>query len=248
MSSVEKVIPGRWLYTFGAMLTLIYMLLLAWYCILRWSEICLMAPNNLGDLLAGAFSPLAFAWLVLGFVQQGIELRQNSAALHLQAEELKAAAQHAGAMVELQRKEFDLRIKELEEAQGKAERARRKAEEREAAAAVRKLQPVFYLGLAHRDHARKQFATGSIKNSGPGCTNVSILMETIPGVLQLCGTTEFAEFPSQLKVPLKFFSSDATPRTHPLRIEYTDVGGTSRTAHFVVAVNSSHLEFSAVDE
>ncbi|MBF4211172.1 hypothetical protein EI533_26100 [Pseudomonas donghuensis] len=41
--------------------------------------------------MAGVFSPLAFLWLVLGFVQQGFELRISSDALRLQAKELKAS-------------------------------------------------------------------------------------------------------------------------------------------------------------
>jgi len=37
--------------------------------------------NEIGDFLAGAFSPLAFLWLVLGFIQQGRELRLQVAEL-----------------------------------------------------------------------------------------------------------------------------------------------------------------------
>ncbi|MBF7686433.1 hypothetical protein I2F17_11440 [Acinetobacter sp. B10A] len=45
--------------------------------------------NEWGDYLAGAFSPLAFFWLVMGYLQQGKELQQNTKALELQAQELK---------------------------------------------------------------------------------------------------------------------------------------------------------------
>lgn len=61
--------------------------------------------NELGDFLAGVFAPLAFLWLVLGFIQQGTELRQNSVALKLQVKELAQTAKHAGAMVERANKE-----------------------------------------------------------------------------------------------------------------------------------------------
>jgi len=46
-------------------------------------------PNNWGDFLAGAFGPLALFWLVLGFFQQGYELRNSADALRIQAQELK---------------------------------------------------------------------------------------------------------------------------------------------------------------
>lgn len=62
-----------------------------------------MELNAVGDFLAGAFSPLAFLWLVLGFIQQGQELRQGTKALELQAEELKASVEQQIQMVEGQR-------------------------------------------------------------------------------------------------------------------------------------------------
>lgn len=45
--------------------------------------------NGWGDYFAGFSAPLAFLWLVLGYLQQGEELRNNTKALELQAEELK---------------------------------------------------------------------------------------------------------------------------------------------------------------
>jgi hypothetical protein len=40
-----------------------------------------MKPNEFGDFLAGVFSPVAFLWLVLGFIQQGHELSLQIAEL-----------------------------------------------------------------------------------------------------------------------------------------------------------------------
>ena len=45
--------------------------------------------NELGDFLGGVFGPLALFWLIIGYFQQQKELRQNTEALKLQAEELK---------------------------------------------------------------------------------------------------------------------------------------------------------------
>jgi len=55
--------------------------------------------NELGDLLAGAFGPLAIGWVVLGFLQQGEELKESRKALELQAEELRNAVVQHEAMV-----------------------------------------------------------------------------------------------------------------------------------------------------
>jgi hypothetical protein len=209
-----------------------------------------MPANEVGDFLAGAFSPLAFAWLVLGFIQQGIELRQNSAALLLQAEELKSAAKHAGDMVELQRKEFELRIEELEKDREKAQQVaaaeskRREAEaKRREAEAVRRMQPRFRFGLLHRNYQRKQLAVGELSNEGVSCTNVRIDMAPIEGVLKLAGTTEFETFASELSVEIKMISA-SSEHTHPLTIHYTDALGNEHHQNFIVSAKSSYLQIT----
>lgn len=193
-----------------------------------------MPANEVGDFLAGAFSPLAFAWLVLGFIQQGIELRQNSAALILQAEELKSAAKHAGDMVELQRKEFELRIEELEKSRTKAQLAEEAAAKRREELAVKKAQPSFSFGLLQRDSARKEYAVGKLSNHGQSCTNVRLEMDPVPTVLTLLGTTKFEKFDSELSVEIKIFSANSE-HTHPLAVHYTDSLGTQRSQSYIVS-------------
>ena len=77
--------------------------------------------NEFGDFIAGAFAPLAFLWLVLGYYQQGKELQQNTEALRLQADELKATndtlkvqteelqknVEHQGQLVLINQQEVD---------------------------------------------------------------------------------------------------------------------------------------------
>ncbi len=40
-----------------------------------------VAFNEIGDFLSGIFSPIAFLWLILGYIQQGQELKQSTAAI-----------------------------------------------------------------------------------------------------------------------------------------------------------------------
>lgn len=61
-----------------------------------------LSLNELGDFFAGFAAPLALIWLVLGYLQQGEELRLNTEALKAQqtelqkqVEETKALAKHA---------------------------------------------------------------------------------------------------------------------------------------------------------
>ena len=63
--------------------------------------------NEWGDSFAGFFAPLAFFWLVLGYLQQGDELRQSSKALQLQAEELKNSVEQQSQLVAISRQQLE---------------------------------------------------------------------------------------------------------------------------------------------
>lgn len=97
---------------------------LLWLGFITWlvdlSSVRGLAPNEIGDFLAGAFAPLAFFWLVLGYLQQGEELQQNTEALKMQADELRATndtlrlqteelqknVKHQGELVEINQQEI----------------------------------------------------------------------------------------------------------------------------------------------
>ncbi|WP_025120652.1 MULTISPECIES: hypothetical protein [unclassified Serratia (in: enterobacteria)] len=64
--------------------------------------------NELGDFLAGVFSPVAFLWLVLGYLQQQKELQQNTRALELQAVELKNSVDQYRDMVSVARDQLKM--------------------------------------------------------------------------------------------------------------------------------------------
>jgi hypothetical protein len=77
-------------FFFGVAVSVGYLAGLAW---IRWPfslETLRQIPlNELGDFLAGAMGPIAILWLILGFLQQGDELR-------LQVEELKNSVEQQG--------------------------------------------------------------------------------------------------------------------------------------------------------
>ena len=54
-----------------------------------------MELNQWGDFLAGIAAPLALLWLVIGYFQQGEELRLNTRALELQKKEIANLAKNA---------------------------------------------------------------------------------------------------------------------------------------------------------
>ncbi|WP_228145903.1 hypothetical protein [Acinetobacter terrae] len=65
--------------------------------------------NELGDFLAGIFAPVAFFWLILGYVQQGKQLEQNTKALEqqeralqLQIDEMKNSVEQQSKLAQMQ--------------------------------------------------------------------------------------------------------------------------------------------------
>ena len=73
------------------------------------SEFASMRPSEWGDFLAGFVAPLAFLWLILGYLQQGEDLRLQHEELRKQVEETaalvkqtRAQAEAAATMVELE--------------------------------------------------------------------------------------------------------------------------------------------------
>lgn len=67
-----------------------------------------MPLNEIGDFLAGAFSPIAFLFLYLGYKQQGSELQQNTKALNLQVQELNNSVQQQAELVRLTSQQLEI--------------------------------------------------------------------------------------------------------------------------------------------
>ena len=87
----------------------------------KFDELIALKLNEMGDLAAGTFGPVAFLWLVLGYMQQGRELKLSSDALRLQADELKNSVEQQSIMasaalkqIESQSLAFDLQLQERE--------------------------------------------------------------------------------------------------------------------------------------
>lgn len=88
-------------------LTVIY--LVGFVCLIvgRWHEFVCLSLNELGDFLAGSFGPLALAWLVFGYFQQGDELKQGTAALQLQGVELKNSVEQQQKLADISRQALE---------------------------------------------------------------------------------------------------------------------------------------------
>lgn len=97
---------------FGYFVTAVYLLGIVGYWLWRGDPTSFLAlePNAFGDFLAGIFAPLAFLWLVLGFHQQGEELRNSADALRLQGEELRNSVEQQRELVNVTREQLTFEV------------------------------------------------------------------------------------------------------------------------------------------
>ncbi|QDP19492.1 hypothetical protein [Sphingomonas xanthus] len=88
---IDDARERRRLPLIGLVLTAAYLAGLVLYLVIQGQNPADLPLNELGDFLGGVASPLAFLWLVLGYFQQGREIRLSSKALQLQAKEMRAS-------------------------------------------------------------------------------------------------------------------------------------------------------------
>lgn len=97
----------HWRTTLGLIVTFAYLVVLVALTFSGWSELSALRPNEIGDALAGAFAPLAFLWLIIGYFQASDELNQNTKALRLQEKELRNQVEETRKLVEVEREKLD---------------------------------------------------------------------------------------------------------------------------------------------
>jgi hypothetical protein len=111
-----------WRVLFGLTLTFIYLILMSLYIQTQvgWAEFVRLSVENMGSFLEGAFAPLAFLWLVIGYFLQKKELSQNTDAMKMQFVEIQKSAEQAVVQSEAiarselhQRRESFLKLAEL---------------------------------------------------------------------------------------------------------------------------------------
>jgi hypothetical protein len=115
---------SRTLAIIGVFLTILYVVLLFFVLHGRIGELSSLKLNEIGDVLAGVFGPLTILWLILGYFQQGIELRNSTRALDLQAVELARS-------VKVQSETIEISKIQLANEQAQIEERRRKDREKD---------------------------------------------------------------------------------------------------------------------
>lgn len=108
---------------FGGVITGLYLLLIVALVYWKWDTVPGLKLNDFGDFLAGVFGPVAFLWLVLGYLQQGRELRLSSEALRIQAEELKNSVEQQIHLVSVGREQNTAQAEALNQARRQYEQS-----------------------------------------------------------------------------------------------------------------------------
>lgn len=111
-----------WRVLSGLTITFLYLILMALYidAEVGWNVFVTLQVERMGSFLEGAFAPLAFLWLVIGYFLQKKELRQNTEAMKMQFVEIQRSAEQATVQAEAtaraemhQRRESFLKLAEL---------------------------------------------------------------------------------------------------------------------------------------
>ena len=187
-------------------------------------EWVIKAPlNEVGDFLAGAFSPLAFLWLVVGFFQQGEELKRSTEALELQARELNQNVQQQAELVKVGRDELALSQESL-----------RQAEVRE----LRQLQPKLRLKVKSRTggYGSRAEILFELQNFGHSVTELEISStEVEPNKTRIGALDSNTGTNITMNVPADFLSR------FQFQIAFLDGGGNNRVCNFVCTASVSSI-------
>lgn len=97
-------------FSFGFIFTVVWFSFIAWFVYSHEINIFSLSLNEYGDFLAGAVAPIAFLWLILGYMQHGQELKENTNAIVEQKNEYSKSVKIAAytALVEFENNEVKL--------------------------------------------------------------------------------------------------------------------------------------------
>lgn len=201
-------------FQMGALLSIGYVALIILLGIIGKWNIAALSPNEVGDLLAGVCGPLAFLWLVLGFLQQGEELRSSNIALRIQAAELRSSVEQQRELVDVTKQQYELEV------------AARKAREESAEPSfvLRSLDSTYDIGAV-----RNNF---SIFNIGGTAIDLRIIYDGHE--ISRCGRLMSAEHQFSIVLPRK-----TEPPSTTLIINFFDRAGFTYDGDFDLKVESS---------
>ena len=92
----------------GLIITALWSVMVAGILCLKWDQVISMPLNEWGDFLAGITAPIAFLWLIIGYMLQRKELNLNTKALQEQQNELSRQVDELSKQNELMQSSIDV--------------------------------------------------------------------------------------------------------------------------------------------
>ena len=108
-----------WRVWFALIVTFVWLVLLYVYVDISvgWDQFRHLSADQVGNFLQGAFAPLAFLWLVIGYFLQQHELAQNTEVLRLSVQQSEIQSEKMAANEMHARQETFLRVAQRVHAQ-----------------------------------------------------------------------------------------------------------------------------------
>lgn len=216
---------SRLLAVVGVLLTCCYIYFAWWLVGDRIYTLKTMELNAVGDFFAGVFGPLAILWLVLGFFQQGIELRQGTAALQLQARELNSSVEQQTAMVHVSQKQLE---------------AATAASLYEKNLSEKSCEPYTDFRFKYwMNKGANQYAVFGIQNPGPRCKSLSVSFSESDEEQHLLG---FFEVFADKEHEVELHSGKLSARDwRNIDLNYTKLNGSrSHEGYAVIVINPQY--------
>lgn len=210
------------------------LILLVW----RFDEFTNLSLNSLGDFFAGTFAPLAFAWLIVGYLQQGDELQQNSKALLMQAKELQHSVTQQKELVAVAKLEY--------EAMRDANQIERERRVEEQERLRKEAQPRFDLRTAGGRGGQEGYRwTFGVTNFGSDCHAVTLWMDEVAGLALLPPLPEGIFVKGQSATCVVQVEGGDTKKTI-LHIAYRDVLDVDYKVDFLVSASINGCDFRSL--
>lgn len=112
MKWLSDLIKKKSLIFVGAELTLLYFMIFGFIWFHYVDSPKNLTLNELGDLLAGMFAPLAFLWMVITILMQGNELKLQREELSMQREELANSSAQLERQSNVMERQLNMDLKE----------------------------------------------------------------------------------------------------------------------------------------
>lgn len=219
------------LFQFGVAATALWLVISTTFMVLASKPGPLM-PNEWGDVFAGLAAPVAFLWLVLGFLQQGKELQLSSRALELQVEELRNSVEQQKELVEVTRQQVLATIEDQN---------RRTEVERTARLPRFALQTKSIVGNSYGLTVELE-----IFNMGAPATDIEYTLDPEPAQRDR-GLISHLQTGSSVVIRFQYQSDLPATGTH-MSLRYIDAMKSPGAAHFLLYRDSGHFRAKPLDD